>query len=56
MLGPVVLSSIADYSDLRTPFYMMSGMLIVNALMLAVFAKEIIKTRFSKGKATGEAV
>ena len=55
MLGPVVLSSIADYTDLRTPFYVMSGALLVNALMLAVFAKEIIETRFSKGKATGSA-
>jgi len=55
MLGPVVLSSIADYTDLRTPFYVMSGALLVNAFMLAIFAKEIIKTRFNKGKATGDA-
>ena len=55
MLGPVVLSSIADYTDLRTPFYVMSGALLVNAFMLAIFAKEIIKTRFSKGKAAGDA-
>jgi multidrug resistance protein len=55
MLGPVVLSSIADYTDLRTPFYVMSGALLVNAFMLAIFAKEIIKTRFNKGKAPGDA-
>jgi multidrug resistance protein len=54
MLGPVVLSSIADYSDLMTPFYVMSGALLVNALMLAVFAKEIIKTRFNKGRSAGD--
>jgi multidrug resistance protein len=48
MLGPVVLSSIADYTDLRTPFYVMSGVLLFNALMLAIFAKEIIKTRLNK--------
>jgi multidrug resistance protein len=55
MLGPVVLSSIADYTDLRTPFYVMTGMLLFNALTLAIFAKEIIKTRFNKGKAAGDA-
>jgi multidrug resistance protein len=55
MLGPVVLSSIADYTSLRTPFYAMSGALLFNALMVAVFAREIIETRFSKGGAAGGA-
>jgi DHA1 family multidrug resistance protein-like MFS transporter len=49
MLGPVILSSIADFTNLRTPFYVMTGVLIFNALMIAIFAKEIIKTRFNKG-------
>jgi len=49
MLGPVVLSGIADYAGLRTPFYVMAGVLLFNALMIALFAKEIIKTRFNKG-------
>jgi sugar phosphate permease len=46
MIGPVMLSSIADYTDLSTPFYMMAGILLVDALMMAIFAEEIIKTRF----------
>jgi MFS family permease len=49
MLGPVMLSSIADYTSLSTPFYVMAGLLLVNALMLGLFAKEIIKTRIKGG-------
>jgi hypothetical protein len=48
MLGPVMLSSIADYTSLSTPFYVMAGLLLVNALMLGTFAKEIIRTRFNR--------
>lgn len=39
----------------ETPFYVMRGMLLVNALMLAILSKEIIKTKFNKGKAAGDA-
>jgi MFS transporter, DHA1 family, multidrug resistance protein len=48
MIGPVALSAIADVTDLHTPFWVMDGLLIFSALMVAIFAKEIIKTRFSK--------
>jgi multidrug resistance protein len=48
MLWPVLLSSIVDYSSLSTPFYVMSGILLINALMMGVFAKEIIRTRLTR--------
>jgi len=48
MIGPIALSAIADATDLHTPFWVMDGLLIFSALMVAVFAKEIIKTRFNK--------
>ena len=51
MFGPIFLSAIADNTSLRTPFYVMAGVLVFNAMMVAVFAKEIIKTRFSKDDA-----
>lgn len=51
MIGPVALSLIADTTDLHAPFWVMTGMLVVNAVLVAVFAKEIIKTRFNKGGA-----
>jgi len=49
MLGPIVLSAIADYTDLRTPFFVMSGILIFSALMVGLLAKEVISTRLGKG-------
>jgi MFS family permease len=52
MIGPIALSAIADATDLHTPFWVMDGLLIFSALMVAVFAKEIIKTRFNKGGVT----
>jgi DHA1 family multidrug resistance protein-like MFS transporter len=53
MLGPVLLSAIADYSDLRAPFYVMAGILVINALMVAIFAKEVISTKLGKGTGFG---
>jgi DHA1 family multidrug resistance protein-like MFS transporter len=53
MIGPILLSAIADYSDLRTPFYIMAGILVFNSLMVAVFAKEVISTRLGKGTGLG---
>jgi MFS family permease len=47
MIGPVALSAVADASDLHTPFLVMDVMLIGSALLVALFAKEIIKTRFN---------
>ena len=52
MIGPIALSAIADATDLHTPFLVMDGLLIFSALMVAIFAKEIIKTRFNKGGVT----
>ncbi|HIH88504.1 TPA: MFS transporter [Candidatus Bathyarchaeota archaeon] len=49
MIGPVALSAIADATDLHTPFWAMDILLVFSALMVAIFAKEIIKTRFNKG-------
>lgn len=48
-LKPVALSAVADATDLHTPFWVMDGLLVFSALMVAIFAKEIIKTRFNKG-------
>jgi DHA1 family multidrug resistance protein-like MFS transporter len=53
MLGPILLSAIADYTDLRTPFYVMAVILIFNALMVAVLAKEVISTRLGRGTGLG---
>jgi len=49
MIGPVALSAVADATDLHTPFWIMDGLLVFSALMVAIFAKEIIRTRFNKG-------
>lgn len=51
MIGPIALSAVADATDLHTPFWVMDGLLVFSALMVAVFAKELIKTRFNKGGA-----
>jgi hypothetical protein len=48
MIGPVALSAIADASDLHAPFWAMDALLVFSALMVALFAKEIIRTRFSR--------
>jgi len=53
MLGPILLSSIADYAGLQMPFYVMAGILFFNALMVAIFAKEVISTRLGKGTGLG---
>ncbi len=44
-------AAVADATDLHTPFWVMDGLLVFSALMVAVFAKELIKTRFNKGGA-----
>jgi len=49
MVGPVILSAIADQTNLSTPFYVMAVILLFSALFVTVFAKEIISTRLSKG-------
>ena len=48
MIGPVALSAIADASDLHAPFWAMDALLVFSALMVALFAKEIIRTRFNR--------
>jgi len=50
MLGPVLLGSVADLGGLRLPFYVMAGILITNALLVAIFAKEIIDPPYAPGK------
>lgn len=50
MIGPVALSAIADSSGLHAPFWAMDGLLVFSAIMVALFAKEIIKTRLSRGE------
>jgi len=45
MLGPIILSSIADYTNLSTPFYLMTGYLLLNAVMIGVFVQEIIQIK-----------
>jgi len=52
MIGPIALSAVADATDLHTPFWVMDGLLVFSAVMVAIFAKEIIKTRFNKGGST----
>jgi multidrug resistance protein len=52
LLGPLLLSLIADFSNLRNPFYVMAGILILNALSVTIFCKEIIRTRFYQKKKT----
>lgn len=52
MIGPIILSTVADATDLHTPFWVMDGMLIFSAILVAIFAKEIIKTRFNKDGVT----
>lgn len=48
MIGPIILSSIADLTDLQTPFYVMTGILLVNALLHAVITKELIDVKKSR--------
>jgi MFS family permease len=50
MLGPVMLSSIADFYGLHLPFWVMTGMLIMSALIILVFAKEIIDVKENRAK------
>lgn len=45
MIGPVFLSSIADASNLQMPFYVMTGILLVNALLHAILTKELIDVK-----------
>ena len=49
MLVPVLLGIIADASGFVMPFYFMAGMLIMNNLLVAIFAKEIIHPKYSLG-------
>jgi len=53
MIGPVTLSAIANASDLHAPFWAKDGLLVFSALMVALFAKVILQTRFSKGQSAG---
>ena len=48
MIGPVLLSGIADLTDLRTPFYVMTGILIINAFLHAILTKELVDVKKSR--------
>jgi MFS family permease len=54
MIGPVALSAVADASDLHMSFWIMDGLLVFSAVMVAIFAKEIITTRFHKAPAPSQ--
>jgi DHA1 family multidrug resistance protein-like MFS transporter len=45
MIGPVFLSSIADATNLHMPFYVMAGILLVNAFLHAILTKELIDVK-----------
>jgi len=48
VVGPIVLGFIADAHGLRAPFYFMTALIIVNAILLSVFAKETYRRRKDK--------
>jgi DHA1 family multidrug resistance protein-like MFS transporter len=48
MIGPILLSGIADLTDLRTPFYVMTGILLINAFLHAVLTKELVDVKKSR--------
>ncbi|MBM3292098.1 MFS transporter [Candidatus Bathyarchaeota archaeon] len=45
MIGPVILSTIADSTNLHMPFYAMAGILLVNSLLHALLTKELIDVK-----------
>jgi len=40
VVGPILLGVIADHSDLRMPFYFTTAIIIVNVVLVQIFAKE----------------
>jgi len=48
VVGPILVGVIADNSGLRTPFYFVAAIILVNAVLLALFAKETYQRRQRK--------
>jgi MFS family permease len=48
MIGPVFLSGIADATDIRTPFWVMTGILVLNAALHFFLTKELIDVKKSR--------
>jgi DHA1 family multidrug resistance protein-like MFS transporter len=47
VVGPIILGMIADGYGLRMPFYFMTGLILVSAVLLQVFARETYSRRKS---------
>ncbi len=47
VVGPIMLGMIADGYGLRMPFYVMTGMILISAVLLQVFARETYRRRKS---------
>lgn len=48
VLGPIILGYTADSYDLKMPFYLMSGIVVVNMVIIALFARETYSSRNNK--------
>jgi len=47
VVGPIILGMIADGYGLRMPFYFMTGLILISAVLLQVFARETYSRRKS---------
>jgi len=45
IVGPIILGIIADIYGLRMPFYFMTGLIAINAVLITIFAKETYRAR-----------
>lgn len=45
VVGPIILGVIADSYGLRMPFYFMTGLIIINLVLVQVFARETYRAR-----------
>lgn len=45
IVGPIILGIIADIYGLRMPFYFMTGLIAINAVLIAILAKETYRKR-----------
>jgi len=50
VLGPIILGIIADNYGLRMPFYFMTVLILVNAVLVAVLAEETYRPKKGKKK------
>ncbi len=48
VVGPIILGLIADSHGLRAPFYFMTALILVNTVLVGVFAKETYSARRSQ--------